>query len=314
MKTNAIFSLALSLAFFLSAPIQTIAQSEKVPYETKEFALNGTATFEAALSGSSVSLVGNDTDKVIVKCYLKKDNTYLSLSSAEAKEFFENVEVKINQSGNRISLTTKQKSDYGWSWKGRPQLSFEVSTPKNVNSEIKTSGGSVALQEVNGSQNLASSGGSISVKSSSGEITSQSSGGSFSVNNFDGNVSVQTSGGSVKVSGMKGQLTAKSSGGGMTLEEISGSIAAYTSGGSISAELIEVKNDLIFQSSGGGISVTVPENIGFDLDVKGGNISSKLANFQGTTTKNQISGKINGGGKSISMQSSGGSIRISNPD
>lgn len=314
MKTNSIFPLLLLLAFFLSVPTQSMGQSEKVPYDTKEFAVNGTATFEAELSGSSVSVVGNESNNVVVKCFLKKDNSYLSLSSSEAKEFFENLEVKISQSGNKITLITKQKSDIGWNWKNRPNLSFEISTPKSVNTEINTSGGSVSIQEVNGTQDLATSGGSMSIKNSRGSITSQSSGGSFTVSNFDGEVNVQTSGGSVKVAGLKGDITAKTSGGGMTLEEIAGSIAAYTSGGSIRAELVEVNNDLIFQTSGGSITVTVPRNIGFDLDLSGGNVSSQVDNFQGTTAKNQISGKVNGGGKSISMQSSGGSIRIGNPD
>lgn len=312
MKTNSTFAFLFFLAFFYLGLSIAYTQTDKVPFDTKEFTLSGTGSFEGEVSGASISITGTSGNKVTVNYFLKKDGKYFSASASEVKEFLEDYTIEISQTGNRISLTAKQKSSGNWSWRNRPTLSFEISAPKNFNTTIRTSGRAVSLNELNGRQELASSGGSITIKNSQGEINSQSSGGSFNLSYFEGKLDARSSGGSIRVSEFKGDISAQSSGGGINLEGISGSINASSSGGSIKANLVSISKDLIFKSSGGSIAVTVPSNLAFDIDLRGGSLNSSLQNFQGTTTKNQISGKVNGGGPFISMQSSGGSIRIEN--
>ena len=314
MKTSANFLLFFALAFFGLGLSSAISQTDKKPFQTKEFLVTSAPVLEAELSGAAISVKGGSGNQVVIRCFLKKDGNYLAASDSEAKEFLEDFNLEISQNGNTITLVAKQKSSSGWSWKNRPGLSFEISVPEKISTEIRTSGGSVSLDGVQGTQDIASSGGSISVKNSKGKVETQSSGGSLHLSQFEGDVEAQTSGGSVKVENLKGNIQAKSSGGGISLSQIFGGIEASTSGGSIRAELAEITQNMNFQSSGGSIQITVPASAKFNLDIRGGGISSQLINFQGTTTKNQISGKVNGGGPSLNMSSSGGSIRISQAD
>lgn len=314
MKTNPSFALMFFVAFWYLGLSVAYTQTDKKPLASKEFNLSGTASLKVEVHGASISVQSAPGNKLEVRYFLKKDGKYLSQSDSEAQEFLEGFDIQVSQSGNTVSILAKQKSSNGWNWKNRPSLSFEVSSPRELNTDIRTSGGSVYLQEVRGTHEIGSSGGSISVKNSWGNLNSKSSGGSFYLMDFEGDAHVQTSGGSVKVEDMNGNLIAKSSGGGMTLNDVSGSIDAHTSGGSIRANLPQVNRDMNFQSSGGSIQVSVSSNARFNVELKGGSISSQLINFQGTTSKTLISGKVNGGGPTIQMQSSGGSIRIENAD
>lgn len=107
-----------------------------------------------------------------------------------------------------------------------------------------------------------------------------------------------------------GDVEISTSGGSVSLEDISGSVSANTSGGSIRANLLAIEDDLSFKSSGGSISVTVPENIGLDLDMRGGRVSSTMKNFSGSIEKDRVLGELNGGGYELLVQSSGGRVTL----
>jgi hypothetical protein len=47
-----------------------------------------------------------------------------------------------------------------------------------------------------------------------------------------------------------------------------------------------------------------------DLNIRGGSVSSQLAYFEGVKTRDQIIGKINGGGIPVTLSTSGGSIKV----
>jgi len=121
---------------------------------------------------------------------------------------------------------------------------------------------------------------------------------------------LNTSGGSVKVSGMSGDLMVNTSGGSVSLENVSGKIYASTSGGGIKADIDSIDGALTLKSSGGSISAIIPKDLPMDLDLKGGNVNTKLTNFDGEMKRDKIVGKSNGGGVLISMASSGGSIKL----
>jgi len=82
----------------------------------------------------------------------------------------------------------------------------------------------------------------------------------------------------------------KSSGGGITLENLEGDQRAKTSGGSI--------------------SVTVPEEGGYDINLDGTRVRVKLANFDGDYEKDKIKGTLNGGGIRLTAKTSGGTVTM----
>lgn len=275
------------------------------------FSVGSNAEFSAETSGSSVKVIGTNSNEIVVRMYAKYRGDYVSAPNSEVEEFLEDFSVEIEKSGDEVRLVAKNNSWGGWSWSdNKVSLSFEVEVPMETSTSFETSGGSISLMGVDGDHDIATSGGSISIMDGRGQITTKSSGGSFSLSEFAGDVSVRTSGGSVKVSEMSGQLEVYTSGGSVRLSEISGSIGAYTSGGSISADLTEINDDLEFKSSGGSVSVTVPTTASLDLNLRGGRVNTDLKNFNGTIDKDKVEGELNGGGYLLLMQSSGGRLSL----
>lgn len=277
------------------------------PYLTKNFTLSGAGKLDVETSGASVAVTAGSGNEVVVDMYVKLDGKEISSEDPAVEKELENYDLDIRQSGNTISLSVERKINSG---RSKLNLSFKIKAPKEMSSEIESSGGSIALDGLNGTQEVETSGGSIQVVNGSGSVRTQSSGGSLRVENFKGNVDVQTRGGSVKVSQLMGDLQIGSSGGSVTLEEISGSIDASTSGGSIKAQLSEVEKSVSLSSSGGSITAVVPIGLGLNLDLSGGRVNSSLSNFDGEIKKDRVLGKINGGGIPVTMKSSGGSINL----
>lgn len=310
MKNSFSFLLFLSACLFFSSVQELAASNLSDPYLTKEFTLSGNGFLDVETSGASVAVMGILGNQVVVEMYVKKNGQEIESKNAEVEELLENYDLDISKSGNTISLKVKRKNNNGWSRNNQLNLSFKVQVPTEISSSFQSSGGSISIESIKGEQKIATSGGSIKVADASGELITQSSGGSFSLNDFEGQVSVQTSGGSVKVNGLQGNLKINTSGGSVTLEDISGGIDANTSGGSIRAKLFWIDEDLSFKTSGGSITAIVPDKIGLDLNLRGGRVNSKVSNFDGEIKKDLVVGKMNGGGKLLSMQSSGGSINL----
>ncbi|MFC5624235.1 DUF4097 family beta strand repeat-containing protein [Algoriphagus winogradskyi] len=299
---------ALLFLVLVTLQFSTFASDFKAdPYLTKQFTLNGSGNLKVEASGASVAVTGASGNQVIVDMYVKLNGKEVEMEDAEVENELDNYTLDISQSGNTISVILKKRNNSG---RSKLNISFKVQVPTEISSKFLSSGGSIAVDGLNGQQEIATSGGSIQVVNSTGYINTRSSGGSLRVENFEGSVDVQSSGGSVKVKQLIGDLNANTSGGSINLEAISGSIVASSSGGSIKAQLTNIEKELTMKSSGGSITAIVPDGLGLNLDLSGGRVNSKLSNFSGEVKKDRILGKINGGGVPVTMQSSGGSINL----
>ncbi len=129
------------------------------------------------------------------------------------------------------------------------------------------------------------------------------SGGRIESIDGSGSLDAHTSGGSIVVRNFGGDTTVETSGGRLSLENINGKIVGRTSGGSITARLRSpVPGDVNLETSAGSIEVMVPPDAGLDVEAEAsaGRVTSELP-FVGTRTdREQMKGKINGGGKSLS--------------
>jgi len=305
-----LFSLfGLALIGLLISP-QALAQDGE-PFRTRTFDVSSPAEFSAETSGSAVKVTGTQGGQIVVRMYAKYRNRDEYMSAAEVDESLGDYTLKLEHSGNEVDLVFKRKNSNGWNWGDQKMnVYFEVEVPFQTETTFKTSGGSISLEGVSGDHDISTSGGSVSISKGEGDITARSSGGSFKLSDFSGDIEVKTSGGSVSMDKLEGEIEVYTSGGSVKLKDISGSIGAYPSGGSISADLVEISDDLEFKSSGGSITVSIPSTAGLDLDIRGGRVGFDMINFNGTVEKDRVNGEMNGGGYSLVMQSSGGRVKL----
>ena len=248
-------------------------------------------------------------------------------NEAKEKEFLNKHPVEIRQDGNTIRI---EASRSGWS--GRKEAKYTVSVPAQFNARLETSGGSIAVSDLAGEVDAETSGGELRFTRVEGSIDGETSGGNVHIIDCAGSIEVETSGGSIEVAGGSGKLEGETSGGpvnvkdfqgsvsvetsgaGLTIENVTGEIEGETSGGGISLVFAaSPAGDVRLETSGGGITMRVPENAGFELDAEtsGGNVSCELPMAgAGQVGRSHMKGTIGGGGKSVRLETSGGSIHV----
>ena len=144
-----------------------------------------------------------------------------------------------------------------------------------------------------------------------GTIDLKTSGGSISLDNLKGKTNAITSGGSIKATELRGESIVKTSGGSIVLREIRGTLDAATSAGSIDAEILELGKSLNLSVSAGSMTIKMPMDKGATLDWSANKINvSSLNNFQGNTEKDSIKGTLNGGGIPVNFRVSNGNLTV----
>jgi len=274
----------------------------------------GTLTVEAKLGSIEVSTSATNTIDV-----------RLNATGSHADE----VTINFEQDKNDLIVT----SDYSGprNWGRQPRVQFMITIPKEYNVKLKTGGGSISVDDLNGSTEVKTSGGSltlghiegpvhaktsggsISLKGSMSLVDLDTSGGSITVGDVNGAVKAKTSGGSVRIGRVMGTVDAHSSGGSVHLKEATDTVNLSTSGGGVSAFISQQpSSDCRLTTSGGSVTVELAAGVGVDLQAStsSGGVHSDFDVTNGHQTKKSISGKINGGGPELYVHTSGGSVHI----
>lgn len=258
-------------------------------------------------------------------------------SEAKAGKVLSDHVVTTAQDGNKVEVRAEYKGPKSSGWFGQSpdlQVQYLITIPRQFEVNLKTAGGSIKVADLAGKAQVHTSGGSLTLEKIEGPVSGHTSGGNINVARCRGQVDVHTSGGSLNLSEIEGDVTGKTSGGSIRAEKltgksvvktsggsigvagIKGSIDATTSGGSVNADLIEQPAEACsFRSSGGSITVALGEKVAVDVDLhtSGGRVSTDFpvtTVVQGEKKKNELQGKINGGGPLIVAHTSGGSVRL----
>jgi DUF4097 and DUF4098 domain-containing protein YvlB len=248
-------------------------------------------------------------------------------SRADLQEEFD---FKFDERPGEVVVTAKSRH-HGWfdgGYHGRVEVTVEV--PAETAVDIHTAGGSIRLSATKRPAKLRTSGGSLTIEDLSGDLDGDTSGGSVHVRNAAGKVRVRTSGGSIEATHIEGPLDAATSGGSVRIEGVKGDLKAHSSGGPI--HIIDAEGrvdadtsgggvDVAFakgngkggriESSGGGITVSLDPTVHLEIDAHAEGIHSDLPlSMQGDISRESLHGTLNGGGPSLRLDTSGGSIHI----
>ena len=344
MKKYLFLLLAASATYFNT---KAQAYNSDVPYLTKSFANATVKNVEVSTSGGSISVAGANPAETRVEVYINGNNDR-KLTRDEIQQILnENYEMTVAQEGDKIVAKAKQK-DRNMNWKKGISISFRVYAPKAVSTDLNTSGGSIKLSDLTGSQKFATSGGSLKVDNIDGRIDGNTSGGSINVSNshndinlstsggsieaskcdgkirlatsggslrledLNGNVEANTSGGSIKANNIQGSLSTHTSGGSIRLENLACSVDASTSGGSMSVDVTKLGEFVRLSNSGGNIDLTLPKGSGLNLRLSGNKVNTvALSNFSGSVEDDNVNGTLNGGGTEVVVRAGSGKINLS---
>jgi DUF4097 and DUF4098 domain-containing protein YvlB len=342
------YLLFLSLVAF-SSTLMAQFNPDKEPFMTKALSNESVKDVFVRTSGGSISVSGVNASEARIEVYIrpsngKDDRTY---SKEEIQQrLTEMYDLDVSVANNKLTATAKSKERIR-DWKKALSISFRIFVPKNISTDLSTSGGSISLTNLSGKLGFTTSGGSLHIDNVSGVTNGQTSGGSIHVENSKDDIDLSTSGGSIEASNCEGKIRLNTSGGSLELMDLKGDIRATTSGGSvdgrnIEGELVsstsggsihfrdlscsletstsgggidvamkELGKYIKISNSGGNISLQLPKNKAVDLDLAANKVKTDhLENFSGSMEEDQVKGKLNGGGIPVHVRAGSGKIYL----
>jgi hypothetical protein len=342
MKKYLLFFLLVALQFSAKAQVKS---SDK-PFMTKSLSNESIKDVEVETSGGSISVSGVAATEARVEVYITSNNNKELTKEEIQQRLNEKYNLNVSVANNKVTATARLKEKMT-DWKKALNISFKVFVPKNVSTDLSTSGGSISLNNLSGNLKFSTSGGSLDLDNVSGNVDGRTSGGSIDVRNSkddidlstsggsidakncEGKLRLSTSGGSLDLKGLKGDIRATTSGGGIHGSDIEGELIAHTSGGSIhfsdlscsletstsggniDVSIKELGKYIKISNSAGNVDVTLP-NKGLDLDLSASKIKTgQLSNFSGKVDEEEVNGKLNGGGVPVRIDAGSGKISLS---
>ncbi len=315
------------LALLAASPVACADDPENVVSRTFDVDYGGTLTVDTERGSIEVKTTSKKT--VTVEISLKvpfgKDG--------DAEEILEDFDIEFDHSGKNVTVTLESRHGWDWfGWDNHLRIHYDITVPEKYNLDLNTSGGSIKIadlegdvecetsggslriSEIKGSIYGRTSGGSITLKGSDGTADLKTSGGGIEIGHVTGHVKAHTSGGSIHIDEAGGEVEGSTSGGSIRVNEVRGAIRATTSGGSISATISkQPEKDCTLKTSGGGVTIYLAKGIKVDVNAKtsGGSVRCDMPiTVSGLLGKNEVKGKINGGGPELYLRSSGGPVRI----
>lgn len=202
---------------------------------------------------------------------------------------------------------------------------FEVRVPRRFNADVRTAGGGITLEGIEGTVTGKTSGGSIDAERITGRVEISTSGGSLNIGEIDGPVSGATSGGSIDVRDVTGSVEVRTAGGSIELRSVGGDVEARTAGGSIEAAGIDGRLEL--KTAGGDIDVSdaaqdvTAQTAGGDVDAvgiggrleartMGGDVSARDVTGNVTAQTNAGDVEIDGVAGSVEARTSVGDVEV----
>jgi len=126
-------------------------------------------------------------------------------------------------------------------------------------------------------------------------------------------VHLKTTNGDIDAADLHGVVEAASTNGSVELEDLRGSVDARTTNGNVRATLAEHDGgDLSLRSTNGSIKLKAPGSMGAQIWAKttNGSINSEIPMEFTTKSRKRLEGSINGGGASVHLKTTNGSISI----
>jgi len=260
------FSLVGLLLALWAAPVaaQPAVESTGSSYAatlTKTFDAEPGGTVSVRTYGGSLEVEGWDENTIEVTERIRMRG----YSRSDAEEYVRTKSTSYEMTSSGLDVEGPRDTY-------RTTHNFTLRVPQRYTADLRTSGGSIRISNIEGTASGRTSGGSIDVEQIVGRVDIRTSGGSLSIEDVQGDVEGATSGGSIDVKTVSGVVDVRTSGGSIRVEDAQQSVDVKTAGGSI--EIRRAGGAVEGATSGGDIRV---EDAAADVDVKtaGGDIELK---------------------------------------
>jgi DUF4097 and DUF4098 domain-containing protein YvlB len=274
--------------------------------------VSGPVDLDVATGSGRIEVRQGTAGRVQIHGVIRVGTDWWRRSEREAEDLVRQLESDppIEQTGNMIRIGRMRSRDFD-----NVSISYQIDVPAQT-----------ALRSQSGS-------GSLNVTGLQGTVVTSTGSGSITLTDLRGNVRANTGSGTIRADGIAGGFNATTGSGGVTLSQnasgdvdistgsgtvrasgIRGGLRIHTGSGGITAEG-EQAGRWDLEASSGSITIRLPENAGFDLNAHSGSGGVHVDHpftLQGRIDKrrNDVSGRVRGGGHVLDVRTGSGSIRI----
>lgn len=276
------YAIAVAAALSLAA---LPALASEATFE-RNLQVNGRVELSVSTGSGNVHLTHGSGNQVHIFGRVKSGNWMSGGSEEKVREIAANP--PIEQTGNIIRIGKNHENLHNIS------IDYEIQAPEDAFLDANSGSGDVTDDGVGENAKLGTG---------SGNIHATGLKGAFSVNTGSGNIYAEQSG--------PGDVKAQTGSGNIELRDLHGSLRAGTGSGDIKISG-DPSGEWKLETGSGNIEFW-PGNAGLTLDASTGSgtvHSDHEMTVQGSFDHHHITGKINGGGPTVRIQTGSGDVRI----
>ena len=290
--------------------------------------VTGPVELDVTTGSGDITVSPGEPGRVLVRGFIHAGRDWLGAGrSPEEKVRFLEANPPIVQTGNVIRVGHIEDREL----RRNVSISYELVVPVETRLKSDTGSGSQTIQGIRGPVKADTGSGDLRISNIGGDVDGDTGSGDIELNGIRGNVVADTGSGSIRALGIAGGFTADTGSGDVTLEqtgsrevkvdtgsgsvEIRGAVGivwADTGSGNITAEG-KPAGPWKLSTGSGNIRLRVPAATGFDFHARTGSgeiYTEGPITVQGALKRDDLRGKVRGGGVLIELETGSGNIRI----
>jgi DUF4097 and DUF4098 domain-containing protein YvlB len=282
VRLRSLRAVALALAAMLAGA--ALGRADEV---SKTYPVNGHAKVRIETDDGAVRVSTGDIKQVEIRVVYS------------GYKLDKDLRVSTQQNGDTVDVSAKTSGSWGWHWGvNHTNLRVEVHMPKDADLYAHTGDGSVEADSVNGNVDVTTADGHITVQGAKGNIHFHSGDGHIEARGLDGSVDASSGDGHINLEGRFDSLRIRTG---------DGSVTARAADGSKLATAWDI------HTGDGSVDLAIPGDLHANIDASthDGHISLGLPlTVEGSFSSSKISGKLNGGGQTLTIRTGDGSIHL----
>lgn len=306
LRPTGIFRLGLVGAAILTAAlaVPNIRAEELV----KSFAVSGRPNVRVETNDGSVRVTSTDSKQVEFRV------------EYQGYELGRNLRVDARQDGDKVELVAQVTGHWGinFNWgHNSKHLHIEVRMPRDGDLQADTGDGSVEASSINGTVNVHTGDGAVKANSLTGTIDLHTSDGSITVDTLKGDIRLRTGDGPIEARDLDGKVEADSGDGHIRLAGRFEALNVKTGDGSVDTRVLpgsKMATGWILRTGDGSVDIVLPADFQANIDATTGDGHISLGipvTVEGTFSRSEVRGKMNGGGQTLTIHTGDGAIRLS---
>jgi hypothetical protein len=222
-RSNRLFAMILIVAFLILHVFDNVyADVEDLITQSFKVGSGGLLTLVTERGSIEVKTLKAERVKVEVTREVAVDN------DKKANKILNKFAIEFQHSEKDVTIRAEFKTRKFFFWddgRSRLKVHYLISVPEKYNLALKTSGGSISVDNLEGEVHSKTSGGSLYFGNIEGPVQGKTSGGSISLNRCIGTADIRTSGGNIKIGEVDGSVKAETSGGSIQIQSAKGSVS-----------------------------------------------------------------------------------------